>query len=78
MMLSILVHTRSLQFGIPAFILVGVSPHFFTGWFVWRVLSSVLPRRGYERVDEMAYDSYQSLVTYFFETFVGAKVSIFL
>ena len=75
MLLSLLVHAKSLRFGIPAFILVGVSPHFFTGWLVWRLISSVFPRPVYERVDEMAYNSYQSLVTFFFETYNGTKVS---
>ena len=75
MLLSILLHTRSLRFGIPAFVLVGVSPHFFSSWLVWRLLSCLFPRRVYERVDEMAYNSYQSLVTFFFETYNGTKVS---
>ena len=78
MLLSILVHTKSLRFGIPAFVLVGVSPHFFTGWLVWRLFSCVLPRRAYECVDEKAYDSYQSLVTFFFETYNGTKVCTLL
>jgi len=74
MLLSILVHTRSLRFGIPAFVLVGVSPHFFSGWLVWRLLSCMFPRRVYERVDEIFYNSYQSLVTFFFETYNGTKL----
>eukprot|EP00795_Rhopilema_esculentum_P007766 gene7766-13610_t len=74
MMLSIILHAQSLRFGIPAFIMVGVSPHYFAGWFTWRLISSILPRRVYERIDEMAYDSYQSLVTYFFETFTGTRL----
>eukprot|EP00112_Aurelia_sp_Birch-Aquarium-sp1_P009284 Seg205.15 transcript_id=Seg205.15/GoldUCD/mRNA.D3Y31 product="1-acyl-sn-glycerol-3-phosphate acyltransferase epsilon" protein_id=Seg205.15/GoldUCD/D3Y31 len=73
-MLSILVHTQSLRFAFPAFVLVGVSPHFFVSWLAWRILSGVFPRRVYEKVDEYAYDSYQSLVTYFFETYSGTKI----
>ncbi len=73
-MLSILVHTQSLRFALPTCVLVGVSPHFFFGWLSLRLATVILPRRIYERLDELAYDSYQSLVAYFFETYAGTKV----
>ena len=75
-MLSVLVHTRSLRFALPAFVLVGVSPHFVVSWLALRLASSVLPRRVFERLDESAYDAYQSLVVYFFETYAGTKVRV--
>ncbi len=73
-MLSVLVHTQSLRFAFPAFVLVGVSPHFIFGWLTLRLATAVLPKRIFERLDECAYDSYQSLVAYFFETYAGTKV----
>eukprot|EP00794_Sanderia_malayensis_P004673 gene4673-5282_t len=74
-MLSVLVHTQSsLRFALPLVVLVGVSPHYFFGWLTLRLATAVLPRKVYEKLDDAAYDSYQSLVSYFFETYAGTEI----
>ena len=76
-MLSVLCHVHSLRFAVPAAVMMGVAPQYLSMWMAWRILSSVLPRRIYNRGDEYLYDMYQSLVCFFFETYTGAEVEFF-
>ena len=73
-MLSVLYILHSLRFVIPEAIMLGVAPQYLVMWMSWRAVSCVLPRRTYERGDEIMYDMYQSLICFFFETYTGAEV----
>lgn len=73
-MLTALCYMQSLRFAIPEAMMLGVAPQYLTVWMSWRLLSSVFPRRVYERGDEFLYDMYQSLICFFFETYTGAEV----
>ena len=75
-MLTVLCYVHSLRFAIPAAAMLGVVPQYLLTWGAWRLLSAVLPRRVYERGDEFLYSSYQSMVSFFFETYTGAEVSL--
>lgn len=55
--------------------MIGVAPQYLAMWMSWRITSCLLPRRAYERGDELMYDMYQSLICFFFETYTGAEVN---
>lgn len=67
-------HLQILRFAVPATVVLGVAPHYLLSWLAWRLVTLPLPRRVYERGDELLYDMYQSLVCFFYETCTGAEV----
>lgn len=77
-MLSVLYSLHSLRFLVPEAIMLGVAPHYLAMWTSWRIASCLLPRRAYERGDEILYDMYQSLICFFFETYTGAEVNFYV
>ena len=77
-MTTLLMPLASARSLLPPFILFGVTPHYYLGSTALRLFKCVLPEDVYEQVDHLMYHSYQSLVTYFFETYTGSKVFFFL
>lgn len=77
MLLSVLTHTHSLRWMIPATIMLGSSPTFFTIWSGWRVLTALLPLRFYVYGDDRLYSLYQRLILYFFHTYTATKVELY-
>ena len=73
-MLTALGHIQFLRFVGTAVVVFGVAPQYLITWLTWRLASLPLPRRVYERGDEFMYDTYQSLICFFFETLTGAEV----
>lgn len=73
-MLTALGHIQLLRFVGPAVVVFGVAPYYLITWLAWRLASLPLSRRVFERGDEIMYDSYQSLICFFFETLTGAEV----
>ncbi|XP_057314491.1 1-acyl-sn-glycerol-3-phosphate acyltransferase epsilon-like [Hydractinia symbiolongicarpus] len=73
-MTSLLLPLSSARSLIPPTILFGVTPHYFATGVAVRMLKPFLPQSIYEEIDNVMYNSYQSLVTFFFETFSGTKV----
>lgn len=75
MLLSLVVHTYSLRYWLPATIMLGTAPAYLLSWGVWRLLSTVLPARVYHKLDDRLYCIYQSMVLFFFENYTGVEVS---
>ena len=73
-MTTLLMPLASARSLLPPAILFGVAPHYYIGSTALRLFKCVLPENIYEQVDHWMYHSYQSLVTYFFETYTGSKV----
>ncbi|XP_048053132.1 E3 SUMO-protein ligase ZBED1-like isoform X1 [Megalobrama amblycephala] len=77
MLLSLVVHTYSLRYWLPAAVMLGTAPAYLLSWSVWRLLSTVLPTRLYHTVDDRVYSLYQSMVLFFFENYTGVEVIIY-
>lgn len=75
MLLSVVVHTYSLRYWLPAAVMLGTAPAYLLSWSIWRLLATVLPARLYHTVDDRAYSLYQSMVLFFFENYTGVEVS---
>lgn len=75
MLLSLVVHTYSLRYWLPATIMLGTAPAYLLSWGVWRFLSTVVPARLYHKLDDRLYCIYQSTVLFFFENYTGVEVS---
>jgi len=73
-MTTLLLPLSSFRSVVPPIVLLGVSPHFFATSCALRLAKFVIPQTLYEKLDMYMYDSYQSMVTYFFETFSGTQV----
>ncbi|XP_076021809.1 1-acyl-sn-glycerol-3-phosphate acyltransferase epsilon [Genypterus blacodes] len=74
MLLSLVVHTYSLRYWFPATVMLGTAPAYLLSWGVWRLLSTVLPRRVYHEWDDQLYSVYQSMVLFFFENYTGVEI----
>ncbi|XP_032876572.1 1-acyl-sn-glycerol-3-phosphate acyltransferase epsilon isoform X2 [Amblyraja radiata] len=77
MLLSLVVHTHSLRYWLPAALMLGTAPAYLLGWAAWRLLALLLPRRLYHPVDDCLYTVYQSVVLFFFENYTGVQVVIY-
>ncbi|XP_030054807.1 1-acyl-sn-glycerol-3-phosphate acyltransferase epsilon isoform X2 [Microcaecilia unicolor] len=77
MLLSLVLHTYSLRYMLPAAVMLGTAPTYFLSWAVWRLVSSLLPARLYHEVDDRLYTVYQSTVLFFFENYTGVEVIIY-
>lgn len=75
MLLSLVVHTYSLRYWLPATIMLGTAPAYLLSWGAWRLFSTVLPARLYHKLDDRLYCIYQSTVLFFFENYTGVEVS---
>jgi len=75
-MTTLLMPLASARSLLPPFVIFGVTPHYYIGSTALRLSKFVLPQDVFESIDHWMYHSYQSLVTYFFETYSGTKVSI--
>ena len=74
MLNTILQQAVSLRSTVPIFLTVSVAPHYLFTWSLWRSLSTLLPRKVYEYVDDKMYDIYQTMVVFFFENYAGTEV----
>ncbi|XP_006004807.1 1-acyl-sn-glycerol-3-phosphate acyltransferase epsilon isoform X2 [Latimeria chalumnae] len=77
MLLSLVLHTHSLRYFLPAAVMMGTAPGYVLTWGAWRLLSCLLPSRFYHRVDDRLYHIYQSMVLFFFESYTGVEVIIY-
>ncbi|KAM9476759.1 1-acyl-sn-glycerol-3-phosphate acyltransferase epsilon-like isoform 1-T1 [Clarias gariepinus] len=77
MLLSLIMHTYSLRYCIPAAVMLGTAPMYLLSWGVWRFLSAGLPSRLYHTVDDHLYTVYQSMVLFFFENYTGVEIIIY-
>lgn len=77
MLLSLVVHTYSLRYWLPATFMLGTAPAYLLSWGAWRLLSTVLPAKLYHKLDDRLYCIYQSMVLFFFENYTGVEVSDF-
>ncbi|XP_069741325.1 1-acyl-sn-glycerol-3-phosphate acyltransferase epsilon isoform X2 [Narcine bancroftii] len=77
MLLSLIVHTHSLRYWLPAALMMGTAPAYLLTWAAWRLLSLLLPARLYHRLDDRLYTIYQSVVLFFFETYTGVEIIIY-
>ncbi|XP_068613240.1 1-acyl-sn-glycerol-3-phosphate acyltransferase epsilon-like [Brachionichthys hirsutus] len=77
MLLSLVVHTYSLRYWLPATIMLGTAPAYLLSWVLWRLFSSVLPTRVYHKLDDQLYCMYQSMILFFFENYTGIEVVIY-
>lgn len=75
MLLSLVLHTYSMRYVLPAAVMMGTAPTYMLAWGAWRLLSAVLPARFYREVDDRLYTIYQSMVLFFFENYTGVQVS---
>ncbi|KAL2306806.1 hypothetical protein Nmel_004744 [Mimus melanotis] len=74
MLLSLVLHTYSMRYVLPAAVMMGTAPTYVLAWGAWRLLSAVLPARFYREVDDRLYTIYQSMVLFFFENYTGVQV----
>ena len=74
MMNAVLQQAISLRSSLPIFVTLSVAPHYLFTWSLWRALSSILPRKVYEYVDDKMYDMYQTVVVFFFENYAGTEL----
>lgn len=77
MLLSLVLHTYSMRYFLPAAVMMGTAPTYVLAWGAWRLLSAVLPARFYREVDDRLYTIYQSMVLFFFENYAGVQVIIY-
>ncbi|XP_043110927.1 1-acyl-sn-glycerol-3-phosphate acyltransferase epsilon isoform X1 [Puntigrus tetrazona] len=77
MLLSLVVHTYSLRYWLPAAVMLGTAPAYLLSWSAWRLLSAMLPSRLYHTVDDCVYSVYQSMVLFFFENYTGVEIVIY-
>lgn len=77
MLLSVVVHTYSLRYWLPAVVMLGTAPAYLLSWSIWRLLATVLPTRLYHTVDDRAYSLYQSMILFFFENYTGVEIVIY-
>lgn len=77
MLLSLVVHTYSLRYWLPAAVMMGTAPAYLLSWSAWRLLSVLLPSRLFHTVDDRVYSVYQSMVLFFFENYTGAEIIIY-
>ncbi|XP_056148414.1 1-acyl-sn-glycerol-3-phosphate acyltransferase epsilon [Lampris incognitus] len=77
MLLSLIVHTYSLRYWLPATVMLGTAPAYLLSWGVWRFLSTLLPARVYHNVDDQLYSIYQSMVLFFFEKYTGVEIVVY-
>lgn len=74
MLLSLVLHTYSMRYVLPAAVMMGTAPTYILAWGAWRLLSTLLPARFYHQVDDRLYTIYQSMVLFFFENYTGVQV----
>uniref|UniRef100_A0A8C6Z001 1-acylglycerol-3-phosphate O-acyltransferase 5 n=1 Tax=Nothoprocta perdicaria TaxID=30464 RepID=A0A8C6Z001_NOTPE len=77
MLLSLVLHTYSMRYLVPAAVMMGAAPTYVLAWGAWRLLSALLPARLYREVDDRLYTLYQSMVLFFFENYTGVQVIIY-
>uniref|UniRef100_A0A7M4ETP8 1-acylglycerol-3-phosphate O-acyltransferase 5 n=1 Tax=Crocodylus porosus TaxID=8502 RepID=A0A7M4ETP8_CROPO len=77
MLLSLVLHTYSLRYALPAAVMLGAAPTYVLAWGAWRLLSALLPARLYRELDDRFYTIYQSMVLFFFEHYSGVQVIIY-
>ncbi|KAM9018848.1 1-acyl-sn-glycerol-3-phosphate acyltransferase epsilon isoform 3-T3 [Ara ararauna] len=77
MLLSLVLHTYSMRYVLPAAVMMGTAPTYVLAWGAWRLLSALLPARFYREVDDRLYTIYQSMVLFFFENYTGVQVIIY-
>ncbi|NXC15402.1 PLCE acyltransferase, partial [Corythaeola cristata] len=77
MLLSLVLHTYSMRYVLPAAVMMGTAPTYVLAWGAWRLLSAVLPARFYREVDDRLYTIYQSMVLFFFENYTGVQIIIY-
>ncbi|XP_028402502.1 1-acyl-sn-glycerol-3-phosphate acyltransferase epsilon-like [Dendronephthya gigantea] len=74
MLNTILQQAVSYRSTVPILLTVSVAPQYLFAWSIWRSLSSLLPRKVYEYIDDKLYDIYQTLVVFFFENYAGTEL----
>ncbi|KAJ6665911.1 hypothetical protein lerEdw1_001383 [Lerista edwardsae] len=77
MLLSLLLHTYSMRYVLPAALMVGTAPTYMLAWGTWRLLSTLLPARFYHEVDDRLYIIYQSMVLFFFENYTCVQIILY-
>uniref|UniRef100_A0A8C6FT34 1-acylglycerol-3-phosphate O-acyltransferase 5 n=2 Tax=Moschus TaxID=68410 RepID=A0A8C6FT34_MOSMO len=77
MLLSLVLHMRSVRCVLPAAVLLGAAPTYVLAWGAWRLLSALLPSRFYQAVDDRLYCVYQSMVLFFFENYTGVQILLY-
>ncbi|XP_048701267.1 1-acyl-sn-glycerol-3-phosphate acyltransferase epsilon isoform X2 [Caretta caretta] len=77
MLLSLVLHTYSMRYVLPAAVMMGTAPTYVLAWGAWRLLSALLPARFYRELDDRFYTIYQSMVLFFFERYTGVQIIIY-
>ncbi|XP_051831953.1 1-acyl-sn-glycerol-3-phosphate acyltransferase epsilon isoform X3 [Antechinus flavipes] len=74
MLLSLVLHTYSMRYVLPAAVMLGTAPTYILAWLGWRLFSFFVPgARIYQEVDDRFYTIYQSMVLFFFENYTGVQ-----
>ncbi|XP_074065626.1 1-acyl-sn-glycerol-3-phosphate acyltransferase epsilon [Macrotis lagotis] len=78
MLLSLVLHTYSMRYVLPAAVMLGTAPTYILAWLGWRLLSLFVPgARLYREVDDRFYTIYQSMVLFFFENYTGVQIILY-
>ena len=76
MMDCILTGCGYLRYAFSTAIIIGSAPHFFWFHIGLKGFSIFLPHWIYQKLDDMTYNIYQSMVLFFFENCVGLDVRL--
>ncbi|XP_077991776.1 1-acyl-sn-glycerol-3-phosphate acyltransferase epsilon-like [Glandiceps talaboti] len=77
-MLTALVYLQALRYAVPAFVMLGTAPHYFSLYLLpWKMISTILPTRWFHAVDDVFYSNYQRLVVFFYEHYTGLEVVLY-
>ncbi|XP_072490482.1 1-acyl-sn-glycerol-3-phosphate acyltransferase epsilon isoform X2 [Notamacropus eugenii] len=78
MLLSLVLHTYSMRYVLPAAVMLGTAPTYILAWLGWRLFSFFLPgARFYQEMDDRFYTIYQSMVLFFFENYTGVQIILY-
>ncbi|XP_068921517.1 1-acyl-sn-glycerol-3-phosphate acyltransferase epsilon isoform X3 [Petaurus breviceps papuanus] len=78
MLLSLVLHTYSMRYVLPAAVMLGTAPTYILAWLGWRLFSFFVPgARIYQEVDDRFYNIYQSMVLFFFENYTGVQIILY-
>uniref|UniRef100_A0A6I8P1A4 1-acylglycerol-3-phosphate O-acyltransferase 5 n=1 Tax=Ornithorhynchus anatinus TaxID=9258 RepID=A0A6I8P1A4_ORNAN len=78
MLLSLVLHTYSMRYVLPAAVMMGTAPTYILAWASWRLLAALCPAsRLYRELDDRLYAIYQSMVLFFFENYTGVQIILY-
>ncbi|CAG5123175.1 unnamed protein product, partial [Candidula unifasciata] len=73
-MLSAVVLIQNLRWLVPTSFMLGAAPAYISVWFLWRLMTAVLPRWLYVKGDDFMFSTYHRNLLFYFETLTGVEL----